>query len=102
MEEDAPENYTRQGARLGVLTFPEAKPIRAGIVVRVGEQTISSMGLSIFCWFGQRVTAGWSSRGVWESGLAGNWGTSDKRGGLVPGMVSPGVSVRVWMEECVR
>jgi hypothetical protein len=33
--------------RLGGLTFPEAKPIEIGCVVRVGEETLSSMVLPI-------------------------------------------------------
>jgi hypothetical protein len=34
-------------------TFLMRSRLEAGIVVRVGEQAISTIGLSIFCWFGQ-------------------------------------------------
>jgi hypothetical protein len=47
-----------------VLTFPKRSQLDAGIVVWVGEETISSMMLSIFCYLGKGVTAGSSFRDV--------------------------------------
>jgi hypothetical protein len=62
----ASASYTSQGARLGLLTLLGLKSIRGWLadVVRVGEDTISSIVLPISSRFGVGVTAGSSFRDV--------------------------------------
>lgn len=75
-------SYTPQGAGLGLLTFPNLEPLEGWLenVVRVGDDTISSMVLPISYRLGEGVTAGSSFRDV----VLNKRGTNHNRGGLVP------------------